>query len=457
MNNTKVGIQAAQRYRAVWRWHFYAGVFVLPFLLILSLSALLMLVSKPLEALWYQHLLRVDVQPQMLPASALLDAVKNHYPHSEVQLFIPSPSADTAAQFSLRELSTHNHDAHNGASTTVYVDPYSAQILGSSDPSTTLYNWAKDLHGSLLLGDIGDILIEITAGLAVLMIISGLYLAWPRQSWQAFWPRFSLKNREDWRILHRFSGWLISLPLLFLLISGLAWTNVWGAKLVQAWSAVPGTRYQPPQDSLNHDSMNIHGQHRVPWALEQTPLPHSGDHPGRLQLDDVSDMAGIEGFEHYRVHFPQDEKGVWTVSATTMGGDIVNPLLERIVHIDQFSGEPLADIRFADYSLMGQAMATFVPLHQGDLGPWNWLLNLLSVLIIMLLLIGGVVLWWKRRPHKQLALAPPKALPQFSMAVMLVMLCFALCFPLSAVMLLAISLLDALVLSRFKRLQTWFK
>ena len=37
-------------YRAVWRWHFYAGLFCIPFVLVLSISGLIYLFKPQIEA-----------------------------------------------------------------------------------------------------------------------------------------------------------------------------------------------------------------------------------------------------------------------------------------------------------------------------------------------------------------------------------------------------------------------
>ncbi|WP_340679524.1 PepSY domain-containing protein, partial [Paraglaciecola sp.] len=217
-------MKSEQLYRAVWRWHFYAGLFVVPFLLILSLSGLLMLVSKPIEPLLHQELLNVKPQSQALPASVLLSKIREHYPHNSVLLYIPPRNNTASAQFSLQAGAAGDHGGHNAPSTTVYINPYNAEILGSLDPTTTFYEWIKTLHSSLYMGDVGDSLIEIAAGLAVLMVISGVYLAWPKEGWRSLIPRVRLINREDWRRLHRTIGLLVAIPLVFFLVSGLAWT-----------------------------------------------------------------------------------------------------------------------------------------------------------------------------------------------------------------------------------------
>lgn len=428
-------------YAAVWRWHFYSGVLVVPFLLMLAVSGLLMLLSKPLDDALNRSLLTVNAGGNALPASVLLERVRATYPQASVRLYL-APENDTAtARFSLQPEGMSGHGGHNAPSTLVYMDPYTGRILGDRDPAASLYNRLKQFHGALFLGGLGDALIETAAGLAVLMIVTGLYLAWPRSRRAS--PRTA--GRERWRRLHLSLGWVIALPLLFFLISGLAWTNVWGGKLVQPWGSLPGTRFEAPQTPApDHAAMNEQGVHRVPWALEQTPLPRSRTGHEHIGLDDVTAIANAQGFDTYRVHFPQGEGAVWTVSATTIAGDLTNPADERILHLDRTSGETLQDIRFADYPAMGKAMSASIPFHQGDLGWWNWLLNLILVSLVTTLIVTGALLWWKRRPRW----SAPRAEPALSRKVAAVMLLVALCFPLSALALLAIALFDAAWASR---------
>lgn len=448
-------------YRALWRWHFYAGLLVIPFLLALSGSGLLMLLSKPIDKLLHQDLTQVSSNGAALPAEDLFSRVQEAFPESMVKLYIPPADATHSAQFSLVSHHGGGHGGGHGApSITAYVNPYSGEVLGTLDPATSLYSAIKTFHGKLYLGDLGDSLIEITAGLAILMVLSGIYLGLKRNGWREIIPPRTLASRNDWRRLHSSLGLLIAIPLVFFLISGMSWTNVWGGKMVQAWSSVPSTRFVAPVAEVSHESMNHEGMEHVPWALEQTPMPQSKPVTQTredLNLDDVVDIAREQGFEHFRVHLPANASGVWTVSATTMAGDLTNPLKERTLHLDRHTGETLGDIRFADYPLMGQAMTAGIPLHQGDLGLWNLLVNLIFCSLIMLMIAGGVTMWWKRRPHKTRTLAAPSAQPTATKAVVVLMLIAALVFPLSAAAIIAIIITDLLLISRVERLRLIFK
>lgn len=477
-------------YRAVWRWHFYAGLYVIPFLLLLALSGMGMLLSKPLDGYLQRDLSTVTPVGDPRPASTLLRTVKAQYPNAQIKLYLPPHDAGDSARFSVAAGEHSGHGGHGAPSTTVYVDPYTGDIIASLDPATTLYARIKTFHSSLYLGKVGSTLIEIAAGLAVLMVLSGVFLAlsgkvWPQKNRPRPQSSTVPAKREDWRRWHGLIGLLLTLPLLFFLLSGLAWTDLWGGQLVQPWSSLPGTRFQGDtfeqhQQHQQHQSMNQHGLHQVPWAVEQTPLPQSASsasgphtsahdssghpssgHPssgqkGPVNLDRVVEIARAEGFGAFRVHLPQTAEGVWTVSATSIAGDITNPFQERILHLDRFTGEVLADIRYADYPAMGKAMAASIPAHQGDLGGWNWLLNLLLLVAVMALVVTGVVMWWRRRPQTSRRLSPP-ATSQHATAVIASMAIVALLFPLSAALLALVIALDYLLIERATRLRDIFK
>lgn len=447
-------------YRALWRWHFYAGLLVMPFLLALSASGLLMLLSKPVDSWLIKDMTQVSVEGEALPASTLLATVKEAFPESRVKLYIPPSEPVQSAQFSLVSHHAGAHGGHGAPSTTAFVNPYNGEILGTYDPSVNIYSAIKTFHGKLYLGDLGDSLIEIAAGLAVLMVLSGIYLAFQRQSWRDMVPRARLSSRTDWRRLHGFIGLVLAVPLLFFLLSGMSWTNIWGGKLVQAWSSVPSTSFVAPATETTHESMNHEGMDHVPWTLEQTAMPQSDiapEEPRALDLDEVTQIAREQGFERFRVHLPADGTGVWTLSATTMAGDLTNPLQERTLHLDRYSGDVLGDIRFADYPLMGKAMTAGIPLHQGDLGLWNLITNLVLCALVILLIVGGTVMWWKRRPQKSRIIAPPPAHPNANKTVVVLMLVVALLFPLSAAAMALIIAIDLMLISRVERLRLIFK
>jgi uncharacterized iron-regulated membrane protein len=381
-------------YRAVWRWHFYAGLVVAPFLMVFALSGLVMLYGNSVETFLGKKN-PVASGGARLPNNAHAQAAGAAIRRGTVRLYI-QPVEDTRASVFLVNAGGKDH--------VVSVDPHDGAILGAIVKDDTWFYWANRIHGTLLLGDLGDGLQEIAAGLGIVLVLTGLYLWWPRngRDWtRALMPNLALRGRALWRQLHMTLGFTFSILLLFFLLSGMAWTGIWGTKIVQAWSSLPAEKFDAPLSDRTHASMNHGAMKEVPWALEQTPMPASGSLKGEqgiamgtaVDLDSVAAYARSIGFAaQFRINLPSGPGGVYTISADSMDGDTNDPLGDRTLHLDRYSGKVLADIRFADYSLGGKAMAAGTAFHQGNLGLWNTVLNTVYCLTVLFMCVSGAVM-----------------------------------------------------------------
>jgi uncharacterized iron-regulated membrane protein len=450
-------------YNTAWRWHFYAGLYVAPFLIMLALTGLVMLWSSVLVGRDGEKLYLVEPAGQAVAVSQQADLAANAVPGGSIIQYIVPRTSEQPALFRVDK---------DGTSTMVAVDPYRAQVLGTWARHDMLYDLANLIHGTLLIGTLGDRLIEIAAGFAVVLIVTGLYLWWPRAGCSvafALRPDLSRRGRPVWKSLHQTVGIYSAALLLVFLISGLTWTGIWGEKLTQAWSTFPAAKYDNiPVSDITHASMNHGGVKEVPWALEQTPMPASDPHAAHRgmamamenqpdDLDAIIAKAQALGFSgRYQLAFPNGETGVWTISRDTMSNDSANPTSDRTVHIDRYSGAVLADMRFADYSAAGKAMAISVAFHEGDIaGGWNVALNTVFCLSVLFLSVSGIVMWWKRRPAGAGRLVAP-VVPE-KMAVWktgaVIMICVSLLFPLTGIVLLVVLALDMTVLRHIRALK----
>lgn len=453
------GTLSRKFYITAWRWHFYAGLYVAPFLIMLAVTGLLMLWSSALVGRDGEKIYSVTPAAETVSVSRQLEAAAAAVPGGTVVQYIAPRTADGSALFRVNA---------DGASTMVAVDPYTGSVLGQWARRDALYDLADQIHGTLLLGDIGDRLIEIAAGFGIVLIVTGLYLWWPR-SGRSFAsvavPQFSARGRMRWKSLHQSIGFWAAAILLAFLLSGLSWAGVWGDKFTQAWSTFPAAKWDNvPLSDKTHAHMNHNGVKEVPWTLEQTRMPVSGSDAGTqglaegqaIDVDNIVAFARSIGFDgRFQLAFPGGDDGVWTLSRDTMSNDSANPMSDRTVHIDQFTGKILADVGFADYGPAGKAMAVGVALHEGDMGWWNVALNTLFCLSIIFMAVSGIVMWWKRRPSgapRLFAPAFPERLGLWKGGA-IVMLAVALLFPLSGAVLLAVLALDMLLVRHIKPLK----
>ena len=63
----------------------------------------------------------------------------------------------------------------------VAVNPYTADIIASRPAIVNLYYTFDSIHSDLLIGKVGDYLLETAASLTILLILSGWYLWWQKR------------------------------------------------------------------------------------------------------------------------------------------------------------------------------------------------------------------------------------------------------------------------------------
>jgi len=189
--------------------------------------------------------------------------------------------------------------------------------------------------------------------------------------------------------------------------------------------------------------------------MEITPMPVSGAHaehmahaahtsgpaaPG-ITLQAVVDTATARQVEAgYSITLPTTATGVFTIAVFAD-----DPRNDATLHVDQYTGTVLADVRWQHYSNVARATEMGVMLHEGKLfGPLNQIVMLLVCLMILLSSVSGLVIWWKRRPQGGLGVPPLRHdLPTWKAGVA-IMLALAIAFPLVGASLIAVWGLDRL-------------
>ena len=375
-------------YPLFWRWHFYAGLFVLPFILVLSVTGAIYLFKPQIERWEERSWLGLGtvgaVSPDRQLAAALAanpGARFNHYR-------LPREAGDAAmVQLSLP----------GGNRREVYVSPQ-GHVLGSLDPDTRIAAVVARIHGSLLIGRWGDWLVELAASWTIVMILTGLYLWWPRPLRAAgtLWPRLSLRGRPLLKDLHRVTGFWIAGLVLVMLASGLPWAGVWGSAF--AWTRAELGWVKGPQDwKIGVDGS--HAGHDHGMAMPMMPLQASG---ADLPLSTFVAKAETERMAfpvlvlppHAPQAFGPPTGAMWTVKSATQ-----NRPLSRQVTYDPVTGAEAGRSGFADSHVIDRIVNTGVAWHEGQLfGIANQIIGVLTAIALIGLSVIGVLMWLRRRP-----------------------------------------------------------
>lgn len=393
MSDASVAAPSAALYRAIWRWHFYAGLLILPIMALLAVTGGAYLFKDEINDALYPSLRLVEPAASApLAPSALAEAALAAVPGA-LRAYHPPAGPDRAAVFKIAP--------EGGEKQAVHVNPYSGAVLGAhwdGGSAGTPEMWTiRKLHSLALLGWGGERVVEAAAGWAVVLAGTGLYLWWPRgRAVGTFAPRRAT-GRALWRDLHAVTGAYAALFIVFLALTGLPWSGYWGAKFYEFayaaglgmpdgyWESYPVSTI-PTGEALD----------RAPWILEGQPMPVSAAAAGvPVGIDQVVAKAEALGVHPgYALTIPSAPDGVFT--ASVYPDDITH---ERVVHFDRWSGEVLFDMGLADLGALGRAAEWGISVHMGqEFGVLNQIAMLAACLAILLMAVAAAVMWWKRRP-----------------------------------------------------------
>ena len=440
-------------YRAVWRWHFYASLFSIPFVIILSISGAIYLFKPQIEA-WNERAfnnLTID-QPLATPAEQVRAALAA-VPDSTFNAY-ELPATPTAAPRVIVK--------SNKVSVRVYVHPQTLEILGSFPDNQRLIGTIKRLHGELLLGDRGSMIVELAASWTVIMLLTGLYLWWPRQVkglGGVLYPRLSQGSRIFWRDIHSVTGIWISGLALFLLLSGLPWAKSWGnyLKAVRQFTGTAVVKQdwtsgsESPTAKSKGDNSGEHSGHSM-----GSPRKKGGrDRPTPKDLTPINlIVAKVQPFSlspPVLISAPASGSNNWTAKSNA-----ANRPLRVTLEVDGKTGEIASREAFQDRHWIDQLVAIGIAAHEGQLFGWpNQALGLIAALGLILLSISGLILWWQRKD--QGVLGAPKALlsPRVSFGLLALVLLLGIYLPLFGTSLLLVLALEWSLLRRIGPVRRW--
>ncbi|MBY3220714.1 PepSY-associated TM helix domain-containing protein [Rhizobium laguerreae] len=426
-------------YRAIWRWHFFAGLLVIPFLLNLAVTGSLYLFKDEINNSFFGY--RYSVQPtgEALSAERIAAIAASAVPGSTATSYKDPVLPERSAIVTL---------SSDAGSMLVFVNPYDGKVLDVVG-STGEFNYVvKRIHSLAYFGTLTNRLIEIAGGFAMVLVVTGIYLWWPRrQTGGVVSVRGTPGRCVFWRDLHAVTGAFAGVLIFFLAISGMPWSGYWGANAnawltehglgypVQLWDQVPKSR------KVTEDILPNSG-----WIVEKAPVPLSDIAAAQsarpIGLDKAVEVARRLGMAPgFDVVIPSDERGVYT--ASLFPDDLTD---ERTLHIDQYSGKPLIDIGFDQYPFLGKAIEWGINVHQGqEWGRFNQLLMLATCLAIVLSCVTAVVMWWKRRPIGRLGVPPMPPKPSIYYGLWVIVGIFAVTFPMSGLAILAMIAFDQIV------------
>jgi len=441
-------------YRTVWRWHFYAGLFCIPFVILLSITGSIYLFKPQIDA-WvdrpYDHLQFNG--PQAGPAAQAVAAV-SAIPGSILHYYELPKTKQSAARVIVGRGSEEFR---------VYVHPQTLAILHVINEDQRFTRLIFRLHGELMMGDAGSMIVELAASWAIVMVVTGLYLWWPRQQDKlagVFYPRLWKSKRIFWRDLHAVTGMWISVFALFLLFTGLQWATVWGGMFKEIRTIVTSTAFRPDWNTGRSSEL----ADRV--AMNQNSMPEMDMPMGAMRgmeagptvkgacipLDRVvSTVSSLDLAYPVLISPPMEIGGAWLAKS-----DNQNRLLRTHLALDAQTGRLLSRRDFQQQSWLDRILALSVSIHEGQLfGLANQLLGLFTALGLITISVSAIVLWWRRRPNGVLGAPVAIGKPRLTFGLVVVIVGLGLYLPAFGLSLIAVAITERFLLRRLPSAQKW--
>ncbi|WP_416305843.1 PepSY-associated TM helix domain-containing protein [Neptunicella sp. SCSIO 80796] len=429
-NRNETSLSSRKLYRMIWRWHFYAGLLCIPFILTLAISGSIFLFKPQIEN-WIDQ-----------PFHALAVGATTSTPNQQIQAALDTLPGSRFVSYQLPKTPRHAviiQLIERDIPWLVYINPYNLQVLKVIKKDSQFIELVRSFHGELLAGNTGSVLVELAGCWAIVLIVSGLYLWWPKQSHGlagVFYPRVTKGKRLFWRDMHAVTGMWISTLALFLLITGLPWALVWGGafKQVRGWLETP-----VEQDwTISRAQEHQHMRHQALDKVNLSPLLLASAEqlnlapPATLSISDRQTQQ-------------------WKLQSSHQ-----NRMLRSNVWLDGIDGHIVKSENFSERKGIDKVIGIGISAHEGQLFGWfNQLLGLVTTSGLILMMASGFILWRRRKPRH--SLGAPQAMPDSRAAkvILTTLVTMALLLPLLMISLIALWILERLVLTRIPQVRNW--
>lgn len=348
--------------------HLYVGLTLGVLAAVLGLSGSLLVFRPELDALTSPSLLRVEEGQRYASADALAEAVRTAYPSSDFKtISYPRDRTGTVEFWMSKE------------GWRVYVNPYTAEVLGDRMEKENFFGWLFQLHTHFLGGDAGETVAGFAGVGLFTLSITGLVVWWPRKH-QKVRDHLTIKWKSSGKRinydLHRALGFYACAFLTVISVSGMG--LIWDEPFKAAASKVAMDNPAPARPKVKDAGGT------------KKPLQ---------ELVDSVDKA-MPGGRLSRIVLPSKPMDPVTIRKQFPHETHPNGLSAAFV--DPYTAEVLRADPDLTASRSQKLMNMRYPLHIGRwAGTASRLLQVVLGFTPLTLLVTGVIMWWRRTRKKK--------------------------------------------------------
>jgi uncharacterized iron-regulated membrane protein len=351
------------------RLHFYAGVFIGPFILVAAVTGLAYVWAPQVEQAVYDHELHVPAAPGTVPLEQQAAVARAAVPDGTMTGLRPgpSPTGTTQVVFDRPGLEPSFH-------WTVFVDPHTGVVRGGletygSGQAMPLRGWIDVLHRSFHLGDFGRLYSELAASWLWVVALAGVALWFGRRRRKRAAP----SPRAKLLTWHGRTGLVLAIGLLFLSATGLTWSQYTGENITELRTQLD---WKTP-------------------SVSATAPPSGGRDVGFDAVREATARAGLA--DPVEIRPPAGPGKAYVVAQVGRSW----PVQADSMAVDPATGTVTDTLRFADYNLAAKLSTWGIDAHMGFLfGLANQIVLTLLAVALIAVVGWGYRMWWLRRPAR---------------------------------------------------------
>ncbi|MFD2523734.1 PepSY-associated TM helix domain-containing protein [Emticicia soli] len=367
--------------------HLWGGLVSGIVVFIVSITGCLFVFEEEIRNLTQQHYRFVEPQKTTrVKIATIKEVVEKEFPGKQIEQIrvFADASRSTIVKLIDAKAKPQKGDKEKEYKKEAYAfNPYTGALLGRYNLEHDFMHIVEDMHKSLLLGEVGKWIIKVNIVVFFVMLLSGLYLWWPRKKNQRKFA-FTINVKSKFQVLnysfHNVLGFYFLLPLLLITLTGIWWAI-------------------KPVQKLTYTALGE--------KLKEEKKLSSTYQEGKIFS---SDMAFAKVSEQY---------GGWQEAHINVAKNKKEPVKvnlkypyqiykkSNVFEFDQYSGEILKAELYNDYKIADKIKHSNRDLHTGqNFGILGKLLAFFSSLFSATLPITGFLIWYQRKYKK----APKKAL-----------------------------------------------
>jgi uncharacterized iron-regulated membrane protein len=264
---------------------------------------------------------------------------------------------------------------------TVFINPYTGQVLELYSYRETFFYTMFSLHRWLLGGDdsVGKTITGISTFLFLFILLTGIILWWPRNK-AILKQRLRIKSGAGWKRLnhdfHIVLGFYSAIFLFIFAFTALAWPFQWFNDGIYTVTNSPMKSPDPPRS-----------------------VPQEGKQPITYEAAYYTIRHTVMNVQYYSLRAPNNATGIFTATVLPAGA---HETAADTYYIDQYSGQIIGDLKFADKNLGQRVRATFKPVHVGSIcGLPSKVVAFIVCLLGVTFPVTGIIIWINRLRKKK--------------------------------------------------------